>query len=409
MAKDSSTITGLDIGSSHIRTVVAQVSSEYEQPQILAVSASPSEGIHKGAVTSLDDAVTSISVALEQAERLAGCPIERAVVGLSSHHLTSQLSRGVVAVAKADGEIREMDIDRVLQAAQAVSVPPNYEILHVIPKSYRVDHQEGVKDPLGMTGIRLEVEAQLILGLTSQIKNLTRAIYRTGVDIDDLVLGILACAEAVLDKQQKELGVGLVNIGASTTNVAVFEEGELMEVAVIPVGSGHITADIAIGLRVAIDVAEKIKLAEGSAVPDELSKRDEILLSKYDPNEKDRVAKKQVAEIIEARLEEIFSLVQKELAKVNRNGMLPAGLVFTGGGAKLPDLISAARSYFKLPASLGQSKDTPSISEQLYDPEYATAYGLILWGLKHRARLSPRRGAGPTMKTIKEWLKNLLP
>ena len=250
-------ITGLDVGTTHIRVVVAQTSGE--NLNVMAATELPAEGVSKGVITSIEDAVSSVSGALEKAERLSGLPIESTFVAISGSHVISEDSHGVVAVGKADGEIREDDVERVIEAAQAVASPPNYEILHVIPRSFSVDNQTGIKDPVGMTGVRLEVDAQIIQGLTTQVKNLTKCIYRTGVEIEDLVLGVLAGSEAVLTKRQKELGVVLVNIGGSTTSLAIFEEGDILHTKVLPVGGMHITNDIAIGLRTSVDVAEEIK------------------------------------------------------------------------------------------------------------------------------------------------------
>ncbi|HOZ36563.1 MAG TPA: cell division protein FtsA, partial [bacterium] len=258
-------ITGLDIGTSYVRVVTGQFNPQDDNFYIIGCGEAPSSGISKGMIVSIEDAVSAITNCLEQSERMIGSPIERVFVGISGAQIITQESKGVVTVSRANGEIREDDVERALQAAQAVATPPNYEILHVIPKSFTIDNQAGIKDPLGMTGIRLEVSTQIILGLSSQIKNLTKAVYRTGVEIDDLVLSVLANAEGVLTKRQKELGVALINIGEASTSVAVFEEGDLLNTFVVPLGSNHLTADIAIGLRTSLDVAESIKLEYGQA------------------------------------------------------------------------------------------------------------------------------------------------
>jgi cell division protein FtsA len=371
-------ITGLDVGSTAVRVAVAH-SGTSEQLQVIGLAEVPSEGIHRGVVTSIDDAVTAISSALEKAERMTGTPVERAWVSINGSHILASSSHGVIAVAKPNGEIGEDDVTRVVEAAQAVATPPNYEILHVLPRTFSVDGQPGIKDPTGMTGVRLEVEAQIIEGQSAQIKNLTKCIYRTGVDIDDLVLGILASAEAVLSKRQKELGVVVLNIGGATTSLLVVEEGEPLHAAVLPVGSGHITNDIAIGLRTSIDVAERLKVDYGHAVPDDVGKREEIDLSEFG-TEEGVVSRKQLAEIIEARLEEIFSLADKELSKVDRTGKLPAGVVMTGGGVKLPGLLDAAKHCFRLPAMIGYPLDVVSPLDRVNDPAFATALGLVRWG-----------------------------
>lgn len=376
-------ISGLDIGSTAIRIAVAQAGSS-EQVQIIGLAEVPAEGISKGVVVSIEDAVTAISTCLEKVERMIGAPVEHAWVSINGSHIVSQSSRGVIAVAKPNGEIGEDDVTRVVEAAQAVATPPNYEILHVLPRTFSVDSQSSIKDPVGMTGVRLEVEAQIIQGQSVQIKNLTKCVYRTGVDIDDLVLGILANAEAVASKRQKELGVAIVNIGGSTTSLLVCEDGDALQVAVLPVGSGHITNDLAICLRTSIDVAERLKVDYGHAVPEEIGKREEINLNEFS-SEEEVVSRRQVAEIIEARLEEIFDLVDKELGKIDRSGKLPAGVILTGGGAKLPGIIDLAKRKFRLPATLGYPLDLVSPLERINDLGFSTALGLVKWGAAQQA------------------------
>ena len=413
MAKEE-VITGLDIGSTNIRVVVGQKNAPNDKLHILGVGEVPTEGVNKGNVTSIEDAVSSISSALEKAERMTGIPIENAYVSINGSHIISQEGHGVIAVAKADGEIKEEDVERAIEAAQNVATPSNYEILHVIPRSFVVDNQRGVKDPVGMSGLRLEVNAQIIQGLTSQIKNLTKCVYRTGVDINDLVLSILASSEAVLTKRQKELGVALVNIGGATTSIMVFEEGDVMHTKVLPIGAGHITNDIAIGLRTSIDIAEKVKLEYGNCLVDEIDKRDEVDLAAVDPSEDTRVSRKHVSEIIEARLEEILKLVNNELEKIERSGLLPAGIVITGGGAKLPGLIEFAKRSFRLPASFGLPKDIISAIDRVNDPSFSTAVGLALWGANLK---SEKKGMTlPSFSSInqvtgrmKKWFQSLMP
>lgn len=411
-------ITGLDIGSSKIRVIVGQ-KIDGNPLHIVGCAEAPSEGVAKGVVKSVEDAVSCISRAFEQAERMTGIPIERAYVGISGAHIRSDTSRGVIAVAKADGEIKQDDVERVIEAAQAVSTPPNYEILHVIPKYFTVDSQTGIKDPVGMTGIRLEVEVQIIQGLSAQIKNLTKVVYRSGVEVEDLVVASLASGEAVLSKRQKELGVCVVNIGASTTSIAVFEEGEVMATQVIPIGSSHITSDIAIGLRTSIDTAEEVKIRYGVADPSAIERREDIDLSKITEGETGVVSRRHVAEIIEARVEEIFKLADVELAKVERSGKLPAGMVITGGGAKLAGIIGVARKIFKLPASVGAPREVGSAIDKVDDPSLATAVGLVRWGERFgdyngmKGGVFGRRLGGSAGKEIadkmKKWFKAFVP
>ena len=412
-------IVGLDIGSTNIRLVAGQ--RKGEELQIIGAISSPAEGISRGVITSIEDATTSISRCLEKAERLVGLPIVSAWVGISGAHIKSEKSRGVVAVARSDGEVTEDDVARTIEAARALAVPPNYEILHVIPTKYSVDNQTDIKDPIGMIGVRLEAETLIIQGLTAQIKNFTKAIYRTELNIEDLVLASLAAAEAVLTDKQKELGAVLINIGASTTSIAVFEEGELLHTAVLPIGSEHITADIAIGLRCPINLAERIKIEHGTAAAKDLTKKDEVDISALVKEEElgddqEVISKKYVAEIIEARVEEIMEKVDAELKKIERSGMLPAGAFLIGGGAKLPGIAEVAKRKLRIPASLGSNRSLASTIDKVNDSVFLTALGLVIWGDKaagsqkhHWGNLGGGKIIGDTFNMIGGWLKKLKP
>lgn len=411
-------IAGLDIGSTAIRLTVGQNVGEREKIHIIGAAEVPAEGISRGIISSIEDAVSSISACLEKAERMVGVPIESAWVGISGSHIISQESRGVVAVARSDGEISEDDIERAIEAARTVATPPNYEILHVIPKGFTVDGQVGIKDPLGMTGVRIEVDTQIIQGLSSQIKNLTKAVYRPGINIEDLVLSILATSEAVLTNRQKELGAVVIDIGGSTTSLAVFEEGDILHTAVIPVGSDHITSDIAIGLRISIDTAEKIKLEYGCASTTGIGKREDVDIGELEGKESNFVSKKYIAEITEARVEEILDKVDAELKKIDKSGKLPAGVVLTGGGAKLAGLIEAVKKQLRLPATLGASLNVTSAIDKVNDLAFSTALGLVIWGSQLEGRRGGR-GLGkllshlPSFKNLagksKKFFKKIIP
>jgi cell division protein FtsA len=412
-------ITGLDIGSSNIRLAVGQLISGGEKREVHIIGAVevPSEGIAKGAITSIEDAVSSVSAALEQAERITGVPVNGAWVGISGSHIISQESKGVVGVSRSDGEIKEEDVERAIEAARTVATPSNYEILHVLPKSFTIDGQGGIKDPVGMTGIRLEVDAEIIQGLSSQIKNVTKCVYRTGLDIDDLVLSVLACAETVLTNRQKELGVVLVNVGATTTSVIVFEEGDVLHTVIIPIGGDHITSDIAIGLRTSIDVAERLKVEQGTAVSDGFSKRDEINLLDFGAQDEETVSLKYIAEIIEARVEEIMEKIDAELKKIDRSGMLPAGVILTGGGAKLKGMIDVCKKKLRLPASLGYPMGVTSVTDKTQDLAFSTSVGLVLWGAEiagQKAKplgkfLGKYKSVGKLTQGVRKWFKSLIP
>ncbi len=379
--------TGLDIGSSAIRIAVGKPVPSHEgkdQVHIIGAVEIPSFGVNKGTVTGLEDAVSCVSKALEQAERITGFPINAAWVAMGGTHMLAQESRGVVGVARPDGEIREEDVERAIEAARTVATPTNYEIIHVIPKSFIVDGQRGIKDPVGMNGIRLEVDALIIQGLSSQIKNLTKCVYRTGLDIEDVVYSVLATAEAVVTERQKELGVCVINMGSSTTSLAVFEEGDLLHTAVLPIGGDHVTSDIAIGLRTSIEVAEQAKLHYATCRPEDVDKKEDVNLADLGAPEEEIVGRRFIAEIAEARIEEIFELVDRELQKADRSGLLPAGVVLTGGGAKLAGVIDAAKNALRLPVSLGVPIGITSVIDRTNDPALSTAVGLVLWGKRIR-------------------------
>ncbi|MFA5130842.1 MAG: cell division protein FtsA [Patescibacteria group bacterium] len=380
-------IAGLDIGSTSIRLVIGQKIPGIagEELQIIGAVSVPTAGVSRGIVNSIEETTSSISACLEKAERLVGVPISRVWVGINDPHIKCERSKGVVAVGRSDGEIGENDVNRAIEAARALAVPVNYEILHVIPIKFSVDNQGDVKDPIGMNGIRLEVETLIVQGLSTQIKNLTKAIYRTGLEIEDLVLGPLAAAEAVVSPKQKELGVALVNLGSSTTSLAVYEERNLIHTAILPIGSEHITADIAIGLRCPINLAERIKREHGSALPDDLDKSEEIDVSDLVREEEinddiSLISRKYVSEIINARVEEIFEKVDNEFKRIDRSGMLPAGVIFVGGGASLDGLVESAKKKLRLPAAIGQAKNINVVIDKVKNPEFLTALGLVIWG-----------------------------
>ncbi|MFA7663037.1 MAG: cell division protein FtsA [Patescibacteria group bacterium] len=404
--------TGLDVGSSMIHVVVGQLDAEGKM-QIIGGASHPSDGINKGSVVSVEDAVASISKCLEKAERMIGRPIDNAVVGISGINIKTQDGRGVIAVTKADGEISEDEVERVLDAARTVVTPINYEILHNIPIRYNVDDQKGIKDPVGMSGNRLEVESLIIESLTVHNKNLTKAIFRAGLDITDLVYNGLAIAGSVLDKRQKELGVAVVDLGASTTTITVYEEGTLILTKVLPIGAGHITNDIAVCLRVQVDLAEKIKLFYGTALPAEVDKKEEINLAEIDERETDSIMKKELANVIEARVEEIFKLIDQELQIIGRSGKLPAGIVLTGGGAKLNGIIEVAKKQFRLPVSIGTPQRVSRVIDKVDDPSFVTATGLVLWGNDHENYSGPgifgklSGFSGGATRKIKKWFKSL--
>jgi cell division protein FtsA len=376
-------ITGIDIGSTAIRIAVGQFDGGSDRGRgihIIGTAEMPSEGVQKGVVTSIEDAVSSLSGALEQIERLIGIPIESGWIGIGGTHIISQESKGVIAVAKADGEIEGDDVERAVEAARSVAPPLNYEMLHILTKGFTVDGQTGITDPTGMTGIRLEVDTQIIHGLTTHVRNVTKAVYRTGIEIDDLVLSSLATGDVVTTDRQRDLGTVVVSIGGSTTSYIVYEHGDVVHVGFVPVGSEHVTNDLAIGLRTSIDVAERVKIHYGHALSKAIAKKEKIELAELGATESEQVDRRFVGEIIEARMTELLEKIDEELNKIGKSGLLPAGAVFTGGGSKIPGLTELAKEVLALPASLGYPIDMMSSTEQVHDLAFSTAIGLVKWG-----------------------------
>ncbi len=407
-------VASLDIGSSKIRTVVGVQESESLVPNIIGVGLSPSTGLRKGAVIDVEETINSISASLEDAERMAGEPINHVFLGVGGNHIESINSKGVIAIGQEHSEINEDDVDRVLEAAQAVTIPSNRRILRIIPKTFAVDDQKGIKYPVGMTGIRLEVETHIVTGFDPIVKNIEKCVLQSGVDIDDIIPACLASGEAVLSKRQKELGVVVVDIGCGSTSIGVYEDGSTLHTATLPIGGENVTNDIAIGLKTSIDTAEKLKIEYGSTIPEEVNDRETIdlsLLSKLDTH---LVSKKQLVEIIEARYHEILLLAKDELIKIHRDGMLPAGVILTGAGAKIPGLIDMARETLNLPAQIGFPQNYDGVVDKIDDPAYATAIGLLIWGSRFEGRHHAGLGLrGVNLKkgfgSMKKWLKSLMP
>jgi len=411
VAKDN-IIVGIDIGNSKIRTVVAMIEGERELlPNIVGVGIAPSAGLRKGAIVDVGETISAITASLEDAERMCGEPIHHAFIGVGGAHLAAQNSTGVIAISHSGSEINEDDIARALEAAQAVNIPSNRQILRTIPQVYTVDDQTDIKDPRGMMGVRLEVATHIITGLTPALKNLENAVHQSGVDVDDFIPAALAAAEATISKRQKELGVVVIDIGAGSTSMAVYEEGVVLHTAVLPVGGDSVTNDIAIGLRTSVDTAEKLKIEYGTVQPADTSDRDTVDLAALSRSETQVINKKELAQIIQARYVEIFDMANAELRLVGRDGQLPAGAVMTGGSAKIPALVDLARDTLKLPVQIGFPSEIDGIVDRIDDPSYATAIGLILYGMK-----GPSRSYGPSsvhvgkaVDSMKQFLRKLLP
>lgn len=408
-------VVGLDVGTCSIRTVVARLKADGSKPQLIGVGQAPSCGLRKGIVVDIEEVVKSIGQSVQEAERISGVPIERAYVSISGNHINTRTSKGVVAISRADGEVSKEDVLRAINAASAISLSQNREIIHIIPRGFSVDGQMNIKEPVGMNGVRLEVDALIIEGATPFIKNLTKCVTEAGLEIEELVLAPLAASRSALSKRQKELGVLALDLGGGTAGLTIFEEGDIVHSCVLPIGSSHITNDIAIGLRSDIDLAERIKLEYGAAISSEIDRKDLIDLSKLSMGgEKGNIPRVEVVNIIEARISEILELVNKELKKVDRQGLLPAGVVLLGGGAKVPGLVDLTKIELKLPVQVGFPLDLDGPMEDVDDPSFATAIGLILWHLDSQNRdkesiVSSKLSSSSFFRKIKEWLKGFLP
>ncbi len=411
-------IVGIDVGTTNIKTVIAQDFQDVEIPRVIGVGVAPTSGIRRGIISDVEEVVKSVNESVEKAERMAGITVKTANVNVGGTEIGFQSSKGVIAVGRADGEVIEDDIKRVIIEAQNVALPLNKEIIYVIPQNYRLDDQENIKDPLGMRGVRLEMNALVIECSSIQIKNLTKSIHQSGIDINEIILEPLAASNAVLSRKQKELGVVLVNLGGGTTSIAVFEDGDLLHTAILPVGAGHVTNDIAIGLRTSIEVAEKVKLEFGSAIPEEISKKEEIDLSQVDSQETGSVSRYHVAEIIEARVSEIFGMVNQELKKIGKVGLLPAGAVLTGGGAKLPQVVDLAKNVLGLPAQIGFPVNLGGMMNKVDDPSFSTVVGLVLWNEEQRVNSQNgskkilsgiSQNTEETVKKMRRWMEKFLP
>ncbi len=413
-------IVGVDLGSSAIRLAVGQVSIGSDKREVLSVIGAvevPSQGISKGSVNSLEDVVSSISASLEQIERQIGLPISEVYLSIGGVHLTIQAAKGVIGVSRPEGEIREEDVHRALEAARSVVNPANQEIIHILPKTFSVDGQTGIKDPVGMQGIRLEAEAHIIQGFSSHVRNITKAAFRTGLEVRELVFAPLASAEAVTTARQRDVGTVVINVGAGTTSVAVFEEGDLLHAAIFPIGADHITSDLAIGLRTSLELAEHIKRHFASAHADSANRYEEIDLRELGGDHTEIVSRRFVSDIAQARAEEIFEKVEKELKKIERSGMLPAGAILTGGGVKLGGMTEIARQVLRLPVAIGvpTAVVTP-LTEVVQDPAFSTAIGLVLWGYnaeREDAGVATKNGSsyaakgGEAFKKLSEPLKRI--
>ena len=390
-------ITAIDLGTEKCVTVIATVDEESGDLKVVGVSVVPSQGMKRSVIVDLDQVLATISQSVDAAERMAGFDIRSVYLVVSGTHITSKNSKGVVAVAAPDQEITAHDVERVIEAARAISLPADKKIMHVIPRDFKVDSQEGIKDPVGMTGVRLESEAHIITGMTTSLRNLEKVINDLGLEVDGFVFAGLATSEVVLSETEKELGAVVVDMGAGTTSLAAFVEGSLQYSGSVPVGARHITQDIALGCRISLDNAEKVKLLlsseeHGLVKPEpgeskqELVKRrkqaDKIDLTKHGIQEStDTLSKRTVTEgIMMPRIKEIFELIAQELEKHEVLDQVPAGIVLCGGGAHTVGIVEVAKRTLNLPVRIGEPEQTNGLVNDIQGPAYAAVIGLLKYG-----------------------------
>jgi cell division protein FtsA len=412
-------IAALDIGTTKTVALIGEASEN--GVRVLGVGLAPSNGMRKGVVVDVKLAAQSIALAVEQAERTANMSIEGAYVGIAGAHLSATNSRGVAAIPHAPRSVTQDVIDRAMEAAAAIAVPDNREIIHAIPRGYTLDGQDGVRDPIGMMGYRLEVEAHIVTGAAASIQNLYKAVEAAGVSVIGLVLEPIAAGEAVLTPAEREMGVAVVDIGGGTTDIAIFIDGSVWHTVVLPIGGLHLTNDLAVGLRAPFGAAEEIKMKYGTVLIDDTREEELIELAAFGDEEKRSASRREVAEILSARADEILQMVLTEIKRSGYDGLLPAGVVLSGGTAQLVGMKSFARQILNLPVRIGLPEGMEGFTDRISSASYATSLGLVRWGLKRNeeqalqvARVTAREDGRPSLNLFRPvlgvggWLRRAL-
>ena len=375
-------IAALDIGTTKTCALIGEL-TDAGAVRILGAGIAPSRGMRKGVITDVKEASLAISAAVEQAQLVSGMPIEGVYVGIAGAHIQSTNSRGVAAIHNGRG-VTPDDVDRAMEAAEAIAVPQNREIVHAIPRGYTLDGQDGIKDPIGMVGFRLEVEAHVVTGAASSIQNVIKAVEGAGLRVVDLVLEPIAAGEAVLTPAEKEMGVVLADIGGGTADIAIFIEGSVWHTVVLPTGGIHITNDLAVGLRTPFNAAEEIKINFGHASPMQIPEDEFIDIAAFGDEGRRTVSRRQVAEIISARVDEICQMILTEVKRSGYDSLLPAGVVLCGGTAELSGIKAFAREVLQMPVRVGAPREIDGFTDRVSLPAFATSVGLIQWGWKQR-------------------------
>jgi len=402
----------IDIGTTKTCALVAGLGKEGDL-QVLGAGIAPSRGLRKGVVVNIDETVEAIHSAVERAERSSGIKVASAHIGVAGTHIASVNNRGVIAISRPDRLITDEDVARVIESARTLSVPSNREVIHVIPRSYLVDGQDGVSNPMGMHGLRLDVEAHVVTGSTTSIQNLTKCVERLGIEVDDLVLDPLASSTAVLTEEEKETGVVMADIGGGTTQIAIFIEGAVWHTSVLPAGGNNLTNDIAIGLRTPFASAEELKLRHGHAISATIGTDERVEMASFGQEAVRTVSRRDLAEVIQARVTEMLGMVQGEIKRSGYDGLLPAGLVVTGGTANLRGIEALGREVLELPVRVGVPRGIHGVADAVDNPAYATSVGLLLWGLRHSEvnyRAKKRQpGWLDVGRRLTFWVRELLP
>lgn len=401
-------IVGLDIGTTKICSVVGEVSGD--SANIIGIGTNPSVGLRKGVVVNIESTVESIKKAVEEAELMAGCEISAVYAGIAGGHITGFNSRGIVAVK--GNEIGEQDVDRVIDAARAVAIPMDREVIHVLPQEYMVDDERGIQNPVGMAGVRLEAKIHIVTGAVASAHNIVKCANRSGLDVCDIVLESLASGEAVLTDEEKELGVALLDLGGGTTDLAIFSQNNIKHTFVLALGGNNLTNDIAIGLRAPHAEAEKIKKKYGSCVAQNIS-ADETIEVPGMGGRKPRMLSRQIlGEVLEPRMEEIFQLVQREIVRSGMENMIPSGVVITGGTALLEGVNEIAESILNLPCRIGKPRAITGLVDVVNNPMYATGVGLVLYGARNqdssKFRIRDKNIFNRIMTRMKRWFNDVV-
>src|SRR5438067_7262489 len=406
MVKEKNLIVGLDIGTSKIAAIVAEIAPDGAY-NVIGLGSQPSRGLKKGVVVNIEATMASIQRVLEEAELMADCRISEVQTGISGSHIRSLNASGKVAIKEK--EVTQADIDRVVETAKAVAIPNDQQVLHILPQEFIIDGLEDVREPLGMSGVRLEVKVHIVTGAVSAIENITKCVRRCGLEVKDVILQPLASSIAVLNEDEKELGVCLMDIGGGTTDVAVFAEGAIRHTAVIPIAGDQVTNDIAMTLRTPTKEAEELKIAHGCALRQLADPNDIIEVPGVGERGPRKLSRQMLAEVIEPRIEELFQFVQSEVRRSGFEEMISSGVVLSGGSALLAGMIELGEEVFHLPVRIGVPTYVGTLADVVRSPRYATAVGLLLDGREQflRAEIARAQGTGLTNMAgrMKQWLK----